>query len=385
MSKKKKYHYPWRTGNQFQVLVDGHEYFTAMLEEITSAKKQILLEIYLIESGNIANQFIDALITARKRGVSVYLLLDDYGAKELDIRDKTRLTRAGISLFLYNPVTLFRIAKSLKRDHRKLLIVDMQTAFIGGAGITDEFSPKVTSVYWHDVMLQIKGNIVNDLIDSFANVWNQSQNTQQQFSPQTLPTETKKNYPENRARILVAQGTEHNEINRALVSKIRSSKKQVWLTSPYFITSWKIRRALRHAAKKGVDVRLILPGIHSDHKWVTFAIHSYYPKLIKANIKIYEFQPRFTHSKIILCDNWFTIGSSNLDKWNQYLNLDANIEIYDSPAHAEIIKLFNNNFTDSKLVSLDEWYERTYIERFREWISGLTIRFLSFIGKKFRR
>lgn len=385
MSKKKKYNYPWRTGNQFQVLVDGHEYFSSMLEEITNAREQILLEIYLIESGNIANQFINALVAAQKRGVDIYLLLDDYGAKELVEKDKSRLTRAGITLALYNPVNFSRIAKSLRRDHRKLLIVDRQTAFIGGAGITDEFSPKVSPGYWHDVMLQVKGNIVDDLIDSFANVWNQTQNTQHHFLPHPPGTEIKDDAPLNRARVLISQGTEHNEINRAIVTHIRSSKKQVWLTSPYFITSWKIRRALRHAAKKGVDVRLILPGIHSDHKWVTYAIHSYYPRLIKAKIKIYEFQPRFTHSKIILCDNWFTIGSSNLDRWNQYLNLDANIEIHDQQAHAEIIKLFNNNFINSKLVSLDEWYARTYAERFREWISGLTIRFLSFISRKFRR
>lgn len=384
MSKKKKYHYPWRTGNQFQLLVDGHEYFSAMLEEIKNAREQILLEIYLIESGNITSQFINALLAAKERGVEIYLLLDDYGSQSLSDSDKNRLTRAGISLTLYNPVSVFNIARSLRRDHRKLLVVDRQTAFIGGAGITDEFSPSVSSAYWHDVMLKIEGNIVNDFIDSFSQVWNKTQSQQQTFLPQASP-EVKQHPPGSKARVLIAQGTEHNEVIRALVTHIRSSKQRIWLTSPYFVTSWKIRRALRLAAKKGVDVRLILPGIHSDHKWVNYAIHSYYPRLLKANIKIYEFQPRFTHSKIILCDNWFTIGSSNLDKWNQYLNLDANIEIFDPAVHDEIIKLFNKNFADSKLVLLKEWYARKYTVRFREWLSGLAIRLLSMISFKFRR
>jgi phosphatidylserine/phosphatidylglycerophosphate/cardiolipin synthase-like enzyme len=157
------------------------------------------------------------------------------------------------------------------------------------------------------------------------------------------------------------------------------------LTSPYFISSWKIRRALRYAAKKGVDVRLILPGKHSDHKWVTFAIHRYYTRLIRAKIKIYEFQPRFSHSKIILCDDWFTIGSSNLDLWNQYLNLDANIEIYDQSAHSEIKNLFELNFKTSKLISSDEWSARSFVQRLKELASGIVISILGYIGRKFKR
>ena len=382
MLNKKTYQYPWRYNNNFQLLVDGTDYFSSMLEEIKKAQTQILFETYLFESGNVADVFIKELCDAKKRGIKVFILLDEYGTRGLSDKDKGKLTSVDIELLLYNPATFSHFGRSLKRDHRKLLTIDNHIAFIGGACITDEFSPDVTNSYWHDVMLKIEGDIVFDLIDSFNNIWERYKTSLKTQNKQLndIPSQKK-----NKSRVLISAGAEENEIFRALITHIRNSKKHVWLTSPYFISSWKIRRALRYAAKKGVDVRLIFPGLHSDHKWVTYGMQRYYQRLLKANVAVYEYQPRFTHAKILLCDNWFTIGSSNFDRWNQFLNLDANIEIYDDLSHQQIIDFFKEDFSKSKLIILNKWSTRSFIQHIKEWISGIVIHWLGYISSKFKR
>jgi len=382
MISKKQYLYPWHYNNNFQLLVDGDIYFSSMLDEIKNAQKQILLETYLFESGNTANNFIRELCAAKKRGIDVFVLLDEYGTKGLNDEDKEILSAAGIELLLYNPVSFFHIGKSLKRDHRKLLTIDDHTAFIGGAGITDEFTPDVSHNYWHDVMLKINGDVVADLIHSFKKIWNTHKDFFDIASPVIKNTHQRIN---NKSRIITSSGTEKNDISRTLITHIRASKKRIWLTSPYFISSWKVRRALRAAAKKGIDVRLIFPGPHSDHKWVTYGIQRYYRRLLNAKVKVYEFQPRFSHAKIILCDDWFTIGSSNFDIWNQFLNLDANIEIYDKQSHQQIVNLFKSNFSKSTLIALEQWNTRSLLQHFKEWLSGVVISGLAIISKKFKR
>jgi len=382
MLHKKTYKYPWRYDNSFQLLVDGTDYFSSMLDEIRKAKNQILFEAYLFESGKTADSFITELSNAKKRNVEVYIILDEYGTKGLIDKDKDKLTAAGIELLLYNPASFFHFGRSLKRDHRKLLTIDKHIAFIGGAGITDEFSPDATDNYWHDVMLKVEGDVVFDLIHSFNQIWNKYNPRKKIHLTSDKANPSQKN---NKSRVLISAGAEKNEIFRALITRIRNSKNHVWLTSPYFISSWKIRRTLRYAAKKGVDVRLIFPGPHSDHKWVTYGMQRYYQRLLRANVAVYEYQPRFTHAKIILCDDWFTVGSSNLDRWNQFLNLDANIEIYDDKSHKQIIDFFQKDFSKSKLIILNKWNTRSFIQHIREWISGVIIYWLGLISSKFKR
>lgn len=380
MKKEKiSYTYSWRYNNTFEVLVDGTSYFSSMLNAIKAAKHNILLEQYLFESGHIASAFIVELCNAKKRGLEVIVLLDEYGSSALSDKDKSTLTKHDIQLVLYNPVSFYHLAKSLKRDHRKLLSIDNKVAFIGGAGITDEFSPEANDNYWHDVMLKIKGDSVDDLNHSFYEVCD---------SRQVIPEKTKTIHHAditNKSRVLISSGAQKNEITRSIIKHIRSSKNRIWLTSPYFISSWKIRRALRFAASKGVDVKLLFPGTISDHKWVSYGIRRYYQRLLRAGISVYEFQPRFTHAKIILCDDYYSIGSSNFDRWNQFLNLDINIEVYDKESHEEITKLFEANFLNSELIALHKWKKRSFLHHVNEAVSGIIIKILGYIIQRFKR
>ncbi len=156
--------FPWRENNQFQFLIDGSEIFPAMLEAIDSAQTQILLEMYLIESGTVADLFVAALTAAAKRDVTVCLLLDDYGARGFEQKDRLQLEAAGVNTVYYNPIGFWNPVliwgwhRSMLRDHRKILVIDSRVVFVGGMGIADNFdNTRMPESYWHDVAVKIEG------------------------------------------------------------------------------------------------------------------------------------------------------------------------------------------------------------------------------------
>ena len=172
-SARLKFQFPWRRGNRFELLVDGRAYFPRMLEAVELARHHVLLEIYLFESGAVASRFIDALTRAATRGVPVNVLVDDFGATRLLASDRERLNAAGVDLVFYNPVRLRQWLGNMFRDHRKLLIVDGEVAFVSGTGITDEFDdPKNPARSWRETAVRISGPVLADWQALFMRVWN---------------------------------------------------------------------------------------------------------------------------------------------------------------------------------------------------------------------
>ena len=379
---KPKFQFDWHDGCQFELLIDGPEFFPRMLTAINQATDFILLEIYLIESSNIATKFIDALIAAKQRGAKVSLILDDYGARGLSIADRHRLTAQHIEVVFFNPLNYRQFHHSLRRDHRKLLIVDGHTAFVGGAGITDDFAlPQGPQQSWHDVMVQIRGPVISDWIQVFMSTWEKTQQNELTIHPFTPAVYE----PGSLGRVVLSEGPLAHEINRSLIKRIRVAERLVWIVTPYFVASWKIRRQIKHAARRGVDVRLLLPGPISDHPWVSHASRAFYTRLLKNGVRIFEFQPRFAHAKIELCDSWVSIGSSNLDRWNQRWNMDANQEIDDSLFSATVQKMFKNDFLLSNEITLQAWLNRSWLQRAREWFWGRIVLLLDRIGRSYKR
>jgi phosphatidylserine/phosphatidylglycerophosphate/cardiolipin synthase-like enzyme len=359
--------FPWRGGNRFDLLVDGGHFFPAMLTTIKAAQHYVLLEMYLFESGAMASEFIEAFGNAARRGVQVHLLLDDFGARGLLPSDRQRLLEAGVHLAFYNPLRYGKLRRNLWRDHRKLLLVDGSVAYTGGAGITDEFSPG-ESLHWHDVMLAVRGPCVADWHAAFEQVW------------QALPGNNRAALPPLPAGAVTAAGHSAGrvtlnepmrmEIKRSLLKRLRGAERRIWIASAYFIPSWKIRRALYQAARQGCDVRLLLPGPHTDHPGVRHAGRRYYAKLLAAGVRIFEYQPRFLHAKILLCDTWLSIGSSNIDRWNFSWNLEANQEVDDHALAEQVAALFAADFTHSREFRAGEWRQRSWRRRLQERFWG---------------
>jgi len=363
-----KYRFAWQSGNGFRLLVDGDRFFPAMEAAIAAARRYILLEMYLCESGNVVERFFDRLQAAAKRGVRVCVLLDAYGALGLRRSDRKRLTDAGVELAFYNPIRFFRWRSNLFRDHRKLLLIDGDVAFTGGTGLTDAFDPGVASgTWWHEVMLEIRGPCLADWQALFAGLWNR-------WADNPLSGVPGGAWPEGRGgngRVTVQMGIKgRSEIMRSYIREIRRAKSKVWLATAYFVPSWKLRQVIKRSARNGKDVRLLLPGALSDHPAVWYMGRRYYHRLLKAGVRIFEYQPRFTHCKMLLCDDWLSLGSSNADAWNYRWNLEANQEVRDSALCHEAATLFETDFEHSVEIRLEDWAVRSRHKRLREWFWG---------------
>lgn len=378
-----KYRFPWRSGNRFRLLVDGHRFFPAMEDSIAAAQRYVLLEMYLCESGAVVENLFRQLREAAARGVRVCVLLDAYGALGLRRSDRRRLIDAGVELAFYNPIRFFRWRSNLLRDHRKLLLVDGDVAFTGGAGLTDAFDRRTKpSAWWHEVMLEIRGPCLADWQVLFARLWNRW--AENALSP--TPGGAWSQGSGGRGRVAVQKGIKgRSEIMRSYVRQTRRARHRVWLATAYFVPSWKLRQVLRRSARNGRDVRLLLPGALSDHPAVWYMGRRYYHRLLKAGVRIFEYQPRFTHCKMLLCDDWLSLGSSNADAWNYRWNLEANQELQDAKLCAEAAALMEEDFADSVEIRLEDWMIRSWRVRLREWFWGKVQTLLGWFSDRGRR
>lgn len=372
MQAKSKYRFPWRDGNRFSLLVDGECFFTDMLEALALARQQILMEMYLVESGHVFDRFVGALVEARARGVQVCVLLDDFGSRGLRRHDLQRLRDADIHTALYNPVRLARLRRSMFRDHRKMLIIDRELAFVGGTGIADAFWPKHPREAWHEAMVRIEGPVVGDWWTLFRSAWRawSKECLLELPPPASLPD------PAQTGRVVYNQSPMHLEVKRSVVKRVQSAERRVWLATAYFVPSLRLRRALRRAAGSGTDVRLLLPGRHTDHPSVRHAGRRYYSHLLRAGVRIFEYQPRFMHAKLLLADNWVSMGSSNVDRFGQRWNLDANQEVDDQAFATAVAELMQADFAKSAEIPPGLWEQRPRWRRLLEWFFGLIERWV---------
>ncbi len=373
-----KYRFPWRSGNRFELLVDGEGFFPRMLATIEEAHQYILLELYLFESGAVANRFIEALGRAAQRGVTVNLLLDDFGAYGLSKHDRLQLARGQIQLAFYNRLRHGKLLRNLFRDHRKLLFIDGETAFVGGFGISDYFdSPEHPGRRWRETVIRIQGPVLADWQTLFLQVWNR--NAPQ---PLALPTPTARPCDKGKlGRVVATGGLKVQEIKRSLIKHVRSAEHRVWIATAYFIASRKIQRALRYAAKQGADVRLLLPGPYTDHPAIRHAGRRFYSRLLRHGVRIFEYQPRFLHAKVILCDHWVSLGSSNLDRWNLRWNLEANQEVDDQGFAEAVRALFEEDFSHSIEYHYEQWLRRPWYVRLAERLWGAVDLWLARLGQ----
>ncbi|KPA88420.1 phospholipase D-like domain-containing protein [Pseudomonas asplenii] len=376
--------FPWRSDNAFELLVDGPAFFPRMLVAIARAESRVELELYLVEAGECADAMVQALVQAAERGVRVRCLFDDYGSLAFTLSLRRRLVEAGVELRFYNRLRWRRGMRNLYRDHRKLLLVDSTLAVVGGTGVTDEFwTPRDDRFEWHEVMVQIRGPLVLDWQLLFDRQWlaNEQRTAWKPFADVGLPRLPR--LPpagQGLGRVAYADARQHRDILQSLVRALNSGKQRIWLATPYFLPTWKVRRSLRRAAQRGVDVRLLLTGPRTDHPSVRYAGHRYYPRLLRAGVRIFEYQPCFLHLKMVLVDDWVSIGSCNFDHWNLRFNLEANLEALDPSLTAAVKASFVADFDLSQPVSLADWKKRPLWRRVKQrvwgWIDRLVVNVL---------
>ncbi len=360
--------WPWRPGNEFRLLDGGAVFFPRMLAAIEESAAHVLLEMYLVSSGRVAGVFIEALAAAASRGVRCCVVFDGFGSLGLGHADRRRLVDAGVELRFFNPLHWRARLRNFLRDHRKLLTIDGRVAFVGGAGLSDEFAPGPRS--WRELMLEIRGPVVADWQRAFARIW-------RRCGPAlSLPEPVPPLAGLAAGRLALSEARQHSVLANGVIRRIDAARTRAWIMSAYFVPSRRFRKALRRAARRGVDVRLLLPGRHTDHPWVRQAARRFYGKLLRSSVKIFEYQPRMLHAKMILCDDWVSIGSSNLDRWSFKWNLEANQEVADREMADAAATLFAGDLEASQAVSRRYWAQRARLDRLREKIAGALDRWL---------
>lgn len=368
--KKQGKYFPWRAGHTAELLVDGRVFFPKMLTAIAEAKSYLLLEVYLVRSGHLMDAWLVALIDAAQRGVEVAVLLDSFGAAGLTRSDRQRLVKAGVRLNWFNPLRWRNLSGNLMRDHRKLLLIDGHTVYVGGFGLTDAFAEEGEN--WHEVVLKTSGPCVGDWQKLFCSTWKQAQGgllSLPSYLPKPVPA-SKRYQAWVEGRLVHGQGLYLNAIKGSLIQQINKAQKHIWLATPYFVPVLKLRLALRRAAERGVKVHLLLPGPVIDHPPVRYAGQRFYTRLLNSGVKIYEYLPRFVHAKVSVCDDWVSIGSCNFDHWGLRWNLEANQEIQSKQLAEEVVAWFDAARDDSLWVNAALWRKRPYWKRILQYFWG---------------
>ena len=376
--------FAWRAGNSFELLHDGPAFFPKILQAIDQAQRRVDVELYLVEDGQCADLFIEHLIDAVRRGVTVRCLFDAFGSSRLSARARERLLQGAVLLRFYNPIHWRRGLGNLYRDHRKLVLIDGYEGFVGGTGVSDDFwQPGHKSASWHELMVAMRGPILADWQQLFERQWQDCMGdcawrAHGQWAGQTLPGVPAAG--RGTGRVAYGDALQHRDIVQALLHHLLQAKQLVWLATPYFLPTWKVRRALRKAARRGVDVRLLLTGRHTDHAPVRYAGQRYYRRLLRSGVRIFEYQPRFLHLKMVLVDNWLSIGSCNFDHWNLRWNLDANLEALDPELTAQAQASFISDFAQSLEITQEHWQKRSLLERLRShgwgWLDRVVVNLL---------
>jgi len=362
-------YYPWRENNRFELMVDGHCFFPQLIQAMEQAQQTIDIELYLVESGQSFNRVFAILAAAAARGVRVRCLFDGAGSRDLGEEDRQRLRESGVELRFYNPLNLWGGRANLHRDHRKLILVDDQVAFIGGTGFTDDFCipDEAGHCLWHEQMLRVEGPVVADWVTVFQHQWDATHRRRgrppAQLHRARIPPRPEGS--EGLARVSLTDGRTHRELVQALLSSIARAEHKVWLATPYFVPGWRIRRSLMRAARRGVDVRLLLCGEITDHPPVRYAGQRYYRRLLMAGVRIFEYQPRFLHLKTVLVDDWVSLGSANFDRWTLHWNLEANQNIIDSGMTRTVEESFATDFAESREWTLQDWRELSWAHRLK--------------------
>jgi len=378
---------PLILGNKVTLLQDGPATYPAMFAAIRKAKDHINLESYIIEGDEIGRQFADLLLEQQGRGVQVNVIYDSYGGINTPKAFFKRLTEGGIAVLEFNPINPLKAKTPWlinNRDHRKLLIVDGQTAFIGGINISSVYSSGSVdrrsgseagnTIAWRDTDLQIEGPVVGELQKLFMETWEKQRGK---------PLAAKEYFPALKPQgkdIVRAIGSTPDDpyslMYLTLISAIGNAEKQVYLTIAYFVPDPQLLKSLIDAVGRGVDVKLILPS-HSDSAAVFHAGRSHYSALLKAGVKIYERRGALLHSKTAVIDGvWSTVGSTNLD-WRSFLDNDEiNAVILGREFAQQMQAMFAADLEASEAIDLERWERRPLSLRLREWMARVWGRLL---------
>lgn len=356
--------------NHVTSLINGDAFFPAMLEVIRRAERSICLETYIYWSGEIGSQFADALAERARAGVKVHVIMDWLGSRHINSELMARMREAGVEVERYNPLVWYRLTRFNHRDHRKMLIVDGRVGFIGGAGFADFWRGNADqSEHWRDGMFRLDGPAVAQMQAAFLDNWTKTNARlldgddyfPELFPAGDMPAQVFKSSPR--------EGTEDVRVMNLLC--IAAARKSIRLSASYYVPDDLTTQEFLEAIARGVKVEIIVPGAKSDSKIVKHASRGKWGPLLKAGVKIYEYQPTMYHAKMMVVDDVFvSVGSANFGNRSYRLNDEANLNVYSRVFAAEQTRIFEADKARSQEVTYKAWKHRGWWKRFMEVITA---------------
>jgi Phosphatidylserine/phosphatidylglycerophosphate/cardiolipin synthases and related enzymes len=358
-------------GNNIVTMLNGDQAFPAMLEAIRSAQKSITFESYIYLSGDIGKRFTHALVERARAGVRVHLLLDSVGSGRVGIGSESELKKAGVDVVRYHRVFWTTVAKFNNRTHRKILIVDGKIGFTGGMGIDDHWIGNADSPdHWRDTHFKVEGPVVAQMQAVFMDNWMETRG-EVLDGEDYFPDLEKKG--DIRAQVCMSSPKQGSENARLLyLMSIAAARKSILMSNAYFVPDALSIKTLVHASQRGVKISIIAPGKLTDTKSVRYASRSRWGDLLKAGVKIYEYQPTMFHCKVMVVDGMCTlVGSTNFDNRSFRLDDEINLDVLDEAFAKKQTEIFYNDLSKSKLVTEQDWKQRSVGERLMELLAGL--------------
>ncbi len=357
---------PFHTDTDLEIYVSGTLAFEHILDAINAAKKEVLIEAYVLRDDLTGHAFLNALDAAVARGVEVKVLADSFGSSHTrrDFWTLLKKSGTGVRLFRrphYAPLTLLPII-----DHRKLIIIDRKVAFTGGMNIADEYrNGREGENAWRDTHICLKGGIVWELAVIFAESWIASGGDSLQIGG--LSPKAGQGV---RALVLDARpGRGQNEVFSAYAATMGAARHRLFITNAYFAPGRRMIRLLKKTVERGVDVKLLLPG-YCDIPVIQTATKGYYRELLSAGVRIFEYQYSVLHAKTLVADGQAAIiGSTNFDFRSFNFNAECNVLLHEQQVAERMESIFDQDLKRAREVTLADWLKRPISERFLAWLA----------------
>ena len=347
--------------NKLEILVNGEQKFPRLMSEMENAKHSIHLEYYIFKESNIGAKIIDLLCRKAKQGVKVRMIYDDVGSS-LKRKSLKKLKDSGVECYPYMPVLFSRLAhKANYRNHRKIVVIDNEIGFLGGINVNDKYINTIDrDLYWRDTHISIKGEAVIDLQYLFISDWYFVSGKMIDLEEVRFLTGNKMDNQVATSILGSDYGKNNQTIMEAFFGMITSARKEILITTPYFVPDETIFNALKISAKSGVKIKIIIPR-NPDIKTAHYASQTYMKSLIQSGVEVYYYNKGMMHSKIMVVDGIMsTVGSTNIDQRSFSLNAEVNAFIIDETFARELIGHFNKDLKDSYLLTIEELLARPW-------------------------
>lgn len=349
--------------------MDATETWDRLLSDIANAREEVLFETYILVDGVAADALLAALTSAKSNGASIRMMLDGAGSFEMTSSLREQL-EAVAEVKIFHPLrwkTLFFDFRSrfMQRTHRRLVLIDRMVMWAGGLAVEDPWWKDAKAPFL-EAMVRCCGPVVAQAREAFESLWIGTPEME-------LVPKGQRGIQAEQIRVLPQRARRLSYFRYALLHRIGGARQRVWIATAYFIPPIRLRQALTHAAKRGVDVRLLLPGpkMH-DHPAIRFASRRYYAQLLRNGVKIYEYQPSFQHAKACLFDDHLCmVGSPNIDRWSNLWNHEVAVDMFATEINQSLADHFEKAFLESRCYTYPEWKQRSLWSRFLEYFFGI--------------